>query len=525
MLYNSFQFLFVFLPLCLLFYFAAGRIAGWLANVVLAAMSFIFYAWWDPRNLIIIAVSILVNYALGLLLRARKTAALAQESDRSLHATATLAVGRADAGAALLTIDPAGGGRGNGDGEAIAAQAAGADRLPAARAILAGGVALNLAALAYFKYANFALANFAALTHRPFHPLAIALPLGISFFTFTQIAFLVDAYEGKARELGFFRYCLFVAFFPHLIAGPIVHHSELMPQFATRRAKRWTQPNVDIGLAFLTLGLFKKVIFADSCARWADAVFDAGHGVSCGDAWRGAIAYAMQLYFDFSGYSDMAIGLAMMFNVRLPDNFDSPYKAVSIVDFWRRWHITLSRFLRDYLYIPLGGNRKGEGRRQVNLILTMLLGGIWHGAGWTYAAWGLYHGVLLMVNHAWFGFKRPLPSVIARPLTFLAVLVGWVLFRAKDLPLAGQRLANMVGRGDAAAASLFSTADGQWQLAMLALLLLLVNFAPNTKQWIESRPLSLLRGIILGILFFICVLWMREAYLSHTPSPFIYFQF
>jgi D-alanyl-lipoteichoic acid acyltransferase DltB (MBOAT superfamily) len=470
-LYNSLQFLFVFLPVCLLLYFLIARFSGRMANAVLAGMSFIFYAWWNPRDLVIIAASILMNYALGLILRGRPTGAR--------HA----------------------------------------------RVVLTIGIAANLLALAYFKYANFLLYNVDALSGRHFSPLHIVLPLGISFFTFTQIAFLVDAYQGKARELGFFRYCLFVAFFPHLIAGPIVHHSELMPQFGTKGAKRWTPTNVDIGIAFLSLGLLKKVILADSCAPWADQVFNAARSVSFFDAWRGAIAYTLQLYFDFSGYSDMAIGLAMMFNIRLPDNFDSPYKAVSIVDFWRRWHMTLSRFLRDYLYIPLGGNRKGEARRRLNLLITMLLGGIWHGAGWTFAIWGAYHGLLLTLNHLWFNRHRSLPLPMARLLTFLAVIVGWVFFRSRDLPTAADRLRSMAAIGPAHLPTLFSMSQLRLQAILLTVLLLVVNFAPNTKQWVEARPLTIRRAILLGVIFFFCVLWIHDAYVSKEPQPFIYFQF
>jgi D-alanyl-lipoteichoic acid acyltransferase DltB (MBOAT superfamily) len=516
-LYNSFEFLFVFLPVCLLVYFLAAKLSRGLANALLAAMSFVFYAWWNAHNLYIIAASILVNYGLGVMLRVRLRRA--EHAVPALHEAAVVAAGRdvfdADRNRLSAPTD-------NAPDRPLS-------RDPISYALLTIGIVINLAALAYFKYANFGLANLAALTGHPFQPLKITLPLGISFFTFTQIAFLVDAYRGKAKELGFFRYCLFVAFFPHLIAGPIVHHSELMPQFAEPGAKRWWPSNFDIGLAFLTLGLFKKVIIADSCAPWADEVFGADKLLAagdllCRDAWRGALAYTMQLYFDFSGYSDMAIGLAMMFNIRLPDNFDSPYKSVNIIDFWRRWHMTLSRFLRDYLYFPLGGNRKGEPRRQFNLMATMLLGGIWHGAGWTYAVWGGYHGLLLVINHAWVSRKFPLPRFVARGVTLILVIVGWVIFRAKSMHDAFSVVRAMFTPGRAA--TVLAEANIAYiQFGVLAFLLLLVNFAPNTKQWIERRPLTRKRAILLGFLFFVCLLRMREAYLSHEPQPFIYFQF
>jgi alginate O-acetyltransferase complex protein AlgI len=467
MLYNSFQFLLVFLPLCLLFYFAAGKISGGFANVVLAAMSLLFYAWWNPWNLLVIAISVVVNFGLGLVLRS--------------------------------------------------------NTIKIKKSLLALGVAANLAALALFKYTNFALANWAAVTGGHFQPLQIVLPLGISFFTFTQIAFLVDASKGKATELGFFRYLLFVAFFPHLIAGPIVHHSELMPQFAQPGAKKWIPANIHIGIAFLTIGLFNKVIIADNCAPWANEVFDSAYSVSCLDSWRGALAYTLQLYFDFSGYCDMAIGLAMLFNIRLPDNFNNPYQSESIVDFWRRWHMTLSRFLREYLYFPLGGNRKGETRREFNVMVTMLLGGIWHGAGWTYAIWGLFHGTMLILNHAWSLLSFPLPKIFARVLTFFMVMIGWVMFRASSLHVAASRLRSMFGLQTGQAITRPKVAGAQF--VILAILLFLVNFTPNAKQWIESRTLNKKRAIFLGLLFFICLLQMCSTYVSHTPQPFIYFQF
>jgi alginate O-acetyltransferase complex protein AlgI len=311
-----------------------------------------------------------------------------------------------------------------------------------------------------------------------------------------------------------------VTFFPHLIAGPIVHHRELMPQFASEDARWWSSRNFSLGLAFFSLGLFKKVAIADTLAPWANEVFSAAGPVDLGWSWRGALAYTMQLYFDFSGYSDMAIGLGLMFNVRLPDNFDAPYRAHSIADFWRRWHITLSRFLRDYLYIPLGGNRRGETRQRFNLFVTMLLGGLWHGAGWTFVAWGGYHGVLLALNRAWVSRRPPLPTIIARPLTFLAVVAGWVVFRADTTRRAGSLLASMAGFHGVAAHP-----DLQTQLVVLGLLVAFVNLAPTTKQWVEGRTLNARRAIIVATVLFIALLCMRTSLLTHRPSEFLYFQF
>jgi D-alanyl-lipoteichoic acid acyltransferase DltB (MBOAT superfamily) len=284
----------------------------------------------------------------------------------------------------------------------------------------------------------------------------VFLPLGISFFTFTQIAFLVDTYQGKVKEYNFVHYTLFVTYFPHLIAGPVLHHKEMMPQFGKHETCQVNWEHIAVGLSIFILGLAKKVLLADNFGDSATPIFDAvkagGHPMLF-EAWFGALSYTLQLYFDFSAYSDMAIGLSLMFNVRLPVNFNSPYKSLSIIEFWRRWHITLSRFLRDYLYIPLGGSQKGKIRRYANLMITMLLGGLWHGAGWTYVAWGGLHGLYLVINHAWRGLKArfgwqdggKFSRFGAGFLTFLAVVVGWVFFRADNFSVAIDMLSGMSG--------------------------------------------------------------------------------
>ena len=265
-------------------------------------------------------------------------------------------------------------------------------------------IAANLALLAYYKYAIFFVANAQRLIGHVGPLPEIVLPLGISFFTFTQIAFLVDAHRGLAREYSFTHYTLFVTYFPHLIAGPILHHREMMPQFDRRSTYTLDWDNVAVGLTMFIIGLFKKTVIADDMAAFASPAFDAAAGgtqLTLLEAWGAALAYTFQIYFDFSGYTDMALGASRMFGIVLPLNFRSPYKAANIIDFWRRWHITLSRFLRDYVYIPLGGNRKTVPRRYENLLLTMLVGGLWHGAGWTFVFWGALHGIYLVVNHGW----------------------------------------------------------------------------------------------------------------------------
>jgi alginate O-acetyltransferase complex protein AlgI len=403
MLFNSYIFIFVYMPLTLAVFFALGRAnqQQW-ATAWLVLMSLVFYGWWNPIYLILMCGSMIFNFQVGVAL-----------------------------------------GRRRGD-------AAGARRL------LAFGVVADLLLLGYFKYANFFVDNWNALAGTSFTLETILLPLGISFFTFTQIAYLVDAYRGEAREYSPLHYALFVTYFPHLIAGPVLHHKEMMPQFAKPSIYRPDITCLMSGSVYFLMGLFKKVVIADGISGYASPVFDAaaaGSTLTTFDAWSGALAYSFQLYFDFSGYSDMAVGLALMMGVRLPLNFNSPYKAINIIDFWRRWHMTLSRFLRDYLYFALGGNRAGPARRYVNLFLTMLLGGLWHGAGWTFIVWGALHGTYLMINHAWRALLRALgwtdrnPTIAGRvlgtALTFLAVVVGWVFFRAADMPTALRMLDSM----------------------------------------------------------------------------------
>ena len=389
MLFNTYHFIFAFLPVTLLVFFILGsRGQTHLAMGWLVLASLFFYGFWNPAYVGLIVLSLLVNFAFG---------------------------------RALIREDLAQGKR---------------------RLLVWFGVGLNLGLLGYYKYANFFVDTLNGLAGTDFHLERIVLPLAISFFTFQQIAFVVDAYQRKAQEAHFLPYCLFVTFFPQLIAGPIVHHGEMMPQFLERDRFRFKLNDFSIGLTIFLLGLFKKVIIADEVAAYASAAFtgaENGLTLTFFEAWTASVSYTMQLYFDFSGYSDMAIGLGRMFGIRLPMNFNSPYKATNIIDFWRRWHMTLSRFLRDYLYIPLGGNRQGPTRRQVNLMITMLLGGLWHGAGWTFIAWGGLHGLYLMINHKWRSSRkskreaRPvgkLMTIAYWALTLLAVMISWIFFRA-----------------------------------------------------------------------------------------------
>jgi len=403
MLFNSYVFIFAFLPVTFAGAFLFGRKNPGCAALWLGAASLVFYGAWDPRFVPLLLGSILFNYYAGLQISRQREAG----------------------------------------------------RLDRARRTLIAGVVADLALLGCFKYANFFVASANRLLDTSGPALDIVLPLGISFFTFTQIAFLVDVGRGNAREYRFTHYLMFVTYFPHLIAGPLYHHAQMMPQFAKAQTYRLDLANVGAGLSIFILGLAKKVLIADSLAQYATPVFAAAGqgGLMFAEAWIGALAYTLQLYFDFSAYSDMAIGLALMFNVRLPLNFNSPYKATSMIEFWRRWHMTLSAFLRDYLYIPLGGNRRGKARRHLNLAVTMLLGGLWHGAAWTFVAWGGLHGLYLVVNHGWRAVKAKLgwgeggraARVGAGALTFLAVVIGWVIFRADGFASAWEMLHAMAG--------------------------------------------------------------------------------
>ncbi|WP_224791398.1 MBOAT family O-acyltransferase [Pseudomonas fluorescens] len=319
-----------------------------------------------------------------------------------------------------------------------------------AKLLLIAGISINLVILGYYKYADFFIENINEVFDSQFLALHIILPLGISFFTFTQTAFLVDAYKGKSDEPDFVQYLAFVTYFPHLIAGPILHHHETIPQFkrGTQLQACWIAP----GLAMFAIGLFKKVVIADTFGAIARPIFAAyasgDQSLTGMDAWVGALSYTFQLYFDFSAYCDMAVGVSLMFGIYIPLNFNSPYKSRSIIEFWRRWHMTLSRYLRDYLYIALGGNRRGNYRRYINLMLTMLIGGLWHGAGWTFIIWGGLHGLYLMINHFWRTlFKSNSESLIGqwagRILTFLCVVVAWVFFRSDSVASALSMLSAM----------------------------------------------------------------------------------
>jgi alginate O-acetyltransferase complex protein AlgI len=510
MLFNSYTFILGFLPLCLLGYGLLAHVAGKRAALgFLTLASAFFYGWWNPPYLLLILSSILFNYAMG-----RTQGRIARRRGRG------------------------------------------------SRAVLAVGVAVNLGVLAYYKYANFFVRTANDLWQLGWTIDVVFLPLAISFFTFTQIAYLVDAYRGEASEYNFIDYSFFVLFFPHLIAGPIVRHHEILPQ-VHRTDGRLRMRYLTVGLTVFALGLAKKVLLADPAGTIASEAFapvqaSVPEAPRLLQAWAGALAYTCQLYFDFSGYSDMAVGLGCMFGIKMPLNFNSPYKARSIGDFWRRWHSSLSRFLRDYLYIPMGGSRRGKVRQYVNLMTTMLLGGLWHGAGWTFVFWGGLHGLYLCVNHAWarlsrgWAWAQPRGAMAAgyHLITFLAVVVGWVFFRAKTfgaavsimkgmfgmnglvLPYA---MSNLVKRLGLNSVQVGFTGVGTSTLVVIATLLLIAFTMPNTQEITRlarptiERVISRSRllvwrpsvgwAVAAGLLLSLAMLRLNRV------SEFLYFQF
>ena len=396
--------------------------------------------------------------------------------------------------------------------------------------LLAFGVIANLALLGYFKYADFFIMNVNRTAGTDIPLLELALPLAISFYTFQQIAYLVDSYRKETQEYDFLNYAVFVTFFPQLIAGPIVHHKEMMPQFAKLKNKVMHYHNIALGLFIFSIGLFKKVVIADSFAVWATQGFDIEKNLNMIEAWFTSLSYTFQLYFDFSGYTDMAIGIALLFNIKLPINFNSPYKATSIQDFWRRWHITLSRFLKDYIYIPLGGNRKGEIHTYTNLFATFILGGIWHGAGWTFVLWGALHGLALVIHRAWQKLGLRMPTLLAWFITFNFINIAWVFFRATSFESAMKVLKGMF-QGDLILPNLNLFSDlgitlGKWSRVYydsyigLWLLggLLVVLVLPNSMRWKEKFKTN-----YFYLLF--TVLGFLAIFMLHRKSEFIYFNF
>ncbi len=388
------------------------------------------------------------------------------------------------------------------------------------KSILIFGIVANLSLLGYFKYADFFIENFNIVAQTNINLFNLLLPLAISFFTFQQIAYLVDSYRQETKEYDFLNYALFVTFFPQLIAGPIVHHSEMMPQFANKWNAVKKYKNIALGLFIFSIGLFKKVVIADTFAVWASAGFDTATTLNLFEAWATSLSYTFQLYFDFSGYTDMAIGIALLFNIKLPINFNSPYKARNIQDFWRRWHITLSRFLRDYVYIPLGGNKKGSFRTYSNLLATFIIGGLWHGAGWTFVFWGFLHGMALVIHRAWSNLGFKMWTWLAWLITFNFVNIAWVFFRAKEWDDAVRVLGAMFSLDNVVIAlSLENISGDLFTILWIIAGFILVLFFKNTVE--KAKELKINYKTLFFTLF--CLL---AALLSvNKVSEFLYFNF
>jgi len=483
MVFNSYSFIFIFTPIVVSgFYFLARKNNQW-AIVWLVLASWCFYGSWDYRYLPILLSSIFINY---------------------LACKWILANNQAKHSWRLIV-----------------------------------SISFNLILLGFFKYVNFFIVSINDVSGNNLSLLNILLPVGISYFTFSQIAVLVDAYHGKIQAIKFTQYCLFASYFPYIVAGPILRHQELLPQFADTKRYRISAENFAIGISIFVFGLGKKLLIADNLGSTVWPLLAADNPKFL-HAWLGMLAYTLRLYFDFSGYSDMAIGVSRVFGFKIPINFNSPYKATSVSDFWQRWHISLSQFLKNYLYISLGGNRKGQLVRYRNLMLTMLLGGLWHGANWTFVIWGGLHGLYLCIQHGWKTLQKnrdqkpsAASAVAGRVLTFVAVMVAWVFFRAPDMASAFAVLAGMAGGNGI---SMITSLDMQ-AYGILIVSAVIAFWLPNTNELFLSddnketksvSSVSLFRGdwspnlrwgLAVGLIFALCVLSIDQA------KGFIYAQF
>lgn len=484
MLFNSFEFIFAFLPVVFYIYFLLNkRQYSNAAKIWLILSSLFFYSWWNLKYLPLILLSVAINYLTGYL--------LAKSGDSRNK-----------------------------------------------KVILITGLVFNIGLLGYFKYYDFFIFNANLIFPSSLKAMSLLLPLGISFFTFTQIAYLVDTYKGIVKDTNFFNYILFVTFFPHLLAGPIIHHKEMMPQFDDYQKKKINYENICLGTLLFFIGLVKKIIIADTFAVYANGGFDDSQILTFLEAWGTSLAYTFQIYFDFSGYTDMAIGSALFFNIKLPFNFNSPYKALNIQDFWKRWHMTLSRFLKQYIYIPLGGNRKNTKRTYVNILAVFLIGGLWHGAGWTFIFWGFLHGVASILNKIWQKFNFKMNRVWAWFITFNFINITWVFFRASDWDNAVKVLKGMFGfSGFSLPLSLhnkfyffsnygvdFTTTDFISK-KLIAIIIISIAFILLLKNSIELTEKFMINWKYLSLMIFLTSLslvWM--AYFS-GKSDFIYYNF
>lgn len=486
MIFNSFVFIFVFLPIVFTMYFLLNRFKMYqLALVGLVLGSLFFYGYFKPQYLFIILSSILVNYAVGTAMNNTNT-------------------------------------------------------VRNKKMLLSLGIVFNVLLLGFYKYADFFITNFNVLFDKEYSLLNLLLPLGLSFITFQQIAYLVDTYRGETKGYKLSTYALFVTFFPQLIAGPIVHHKEVTSQFEEEKNKRINWDNISKGIFIFLIGLNKKVVIADTVAIWANDGFANYQNLTFLESWVTSLAYTVQLYFDFSGYCDMAIGLALLFNIKLPVNFNSPYKARNIQEFWKKWHMTLNRFLTTYVYFPLGGSRKGAFRTYFNIFIIFFISGFWHGAGWPFIIWGILHGLASITLRLWGKTKIQLPYLLSWFITFQFVNLAWVYFRSNTVEQANTIIAKMFNPDWGEFATFFShpvrnfaeAATHQYgfinfnnpKIIVLSLIILLAVafFAKNSIQFIENFKYDWPRIVYTQVLLIIVLI---SVFFMQKNSVFLYFNF
>lgn len=470
MLFNSYEFIFLFLPITIIIYYLLGK-TKWskLANVWLIIVSLFFYSYWNVKYLPLLLGSILMNYICsGFIINFK-------EKNKNI---AKLAFGI--------------------------------------------GVIFNIGLLGFYKYMDFFIENLNIVIGSNFNLLHIVLPLGISFFTITQLVYLVDCYKGIAKDHDFISYSLFVVFFPHLLAGPILYHKPMMEQFENRINRLINWENFTLGFSLFILGLAKKVIIADTLSSYVGIGFSNTADLTLVDAWLTSLSYTFQLYFDFSGYSDMALGLARMLNINIPINFNSPYKAISISDFWRRWHMSLSSVIKNYIYIPLGGNRNGFVNKLKNLFIAMFICGIWHGAGWTFVIWGAMHGIALVINNIWNKYGFSLPKILGWLITFNFINIAWVIFRADSTYDALNIIQAMFGlHGIILNGADMVLKGGKTILVIFLMMAIILSiFGKNSNEFINSIKYNKYVYIMLGIILFIVLKLMLSI-----STEFLYFQF
>lgn len=480
MLFNSIVFIFIFLPVVFTLYFLLNRLKLHRTSKILIVLSSLFfYSWWNVVYLPILLFSIVCNFGIGRMI-------LSNANKAKLW---------------LIT-----------------------------------GIVFNVSLLGFFKYFDFFIENVNSIFSSSVPTLNILLPLGISFITFQKIAYLVDAYRNKEYKYSFLDYSFFVTFFPQLIAGPIVYHKDLIPQFQSVSNRLINPRNIAIGISIFSIGLFKKIAIADTLAKWATEGFDHTHVLTFFEAWIVSLSYTLQLYFDFSGYSDMAIGLALLFNIKLPINFNSPYKALNIQDFWRRWHITLSNFLTKYLYVSLGGNRSGISRTYVNIMIIFLVSGLWHGAGWNFVFWGFLHGLASVIYRYWKNFNVSMNKILAWFITFNFINVTWVFFRATSWDDAIKVLKGMAGLNGVVLPSIVtsrfnflnqyageffigSTLEMASCISLIFILLLVIFASKNTGEFSFNFKPTIINVAIISVIAVYSILSLNKV------SEFLYFNF